>query len=203
MTGEMTDKQRDFIVSLLEKRDLSSLTIGQQAFFSDVVNLERLNKQKASDAIQLLKPLPFKTQASVETSVKEEPAEFANVSKGRYFIVDPTDSVEKFFKVDKPTDGRWKGYTFLHVQASDDFYPIKDTAHRNAVMAEIAKDPITAMNEYGIRLERCGCCGRTLTAKDSRLRGLGPVCAGRMRQFHQIELTLEDIQNLIRNADDA
>lgn len=103
------------------------------------------------------------------------------VSAGFYFIVDPTDNVEKFFHVTKGKEGgRWEGRTFLEVRASDTTYPIKLAVHREAVYREILKDPVKAMNEYGIRIGNCGCCGRTLTARDSRLRGIGPICAARL-----------------------
>ena len=116
------------------------------------------------------------------TSSKTELQEWeAKVDKGHYFIVDPTDNTEKFFKVQKPEPpSRWSGYTFIQVQASDYFYPVRDIAHKTAILKTIAEDPITAMNEYGIRLGVCGYCGRTLTARDSRLRGMGPICAGRI-----------------------
>lgn len=196
----ITDRQKDYILALLDKKDITSLSVQQEVFLEDRANLDRLSKDKASTVIQLLIKCNDKVKlAAVEVSEKVDDD---NVSAGRYFIVDPTDNVEKFFKVDKPDDGKWKGYTFLHVQASDDFYPIKDKAHREAVIAEIAKDPVTAMNEYGIRLGRCGKCGRTLTHIDSRLRGLGPVCAGRMRKFYQIELSADDIQNLLKGEED-
>jgi len=109
----------------------------------------------------------------------EEVAELeSQVDAGYYFIVDPTNNEERFFHVTKGKEGsRWEGYTFLDVRGGDFLYKIKDPAHREAVYREILKDPVTAMNEYGIRLGVCGCCGRTLTARDSRLRGIGPICA--------------------------
>jgi hypothetical protein len=103
------------------------------------------------------------------------------VKPGRYFVVDPTapeGKQEKFIKVDKPEPpSRWAGRTFLSSQASDDFYPIKDPKQREILLYLIYQDPIKAMNEYGMRLGVCGNCGRTLTARDSRLRGIGPICA--------------------------
>jgi hypothetical protein len=87
------------------------------------------------------------------------PADKPVPDAGYYFVVDPTSNPagkESFFRVSKPTDGRWEGYTFLSIQASDDFYPIKDKQRREIIFSEILKDPINAMNEYGIRLGRCG-----------------------------------------------
>jgi Family of unknown function (DUF6011) len=104
------------------------------------------------------------------------------IRAARYFIVDPTNNEERFFKVSKPVD--WKGNPTgevnLEVQASDYFYPVTDAKHRMAVYREIQKDPTNAMNLYGIKLGVCGVCGRTLTDRDSILRGIGPICASRL-----------------------
>jgi len=116
--------------------------------------------------------LETKARETAQTKLDDE------VDEGYYFIVDPTNNEERFFHVSKgKKGGRWEGYTFLDVRGGDFLYKIKDPAHREAVYREILKDPVTAMNEYGIRLGVCGCCGRTLTARDSRLRGIGPICA--------------------------
>jgi hypothetical protein len=87
------------------------------------------------------------------------------------------DDVLKFYHVDKPTEGKWAGYTFLNVRASDEMYPIKNTEHKKSIMAEIAKDPKEASMCYGRELGHCGICGRTLTDEDSRECGIGPICA--------------------------
>jgi len=107
------------------------------------------------------------------------------VQQGYFFVVDPTEDdpakVEKFFRVRHGKEGtKWQGYQFLDVQASDFFYPIKDQRRRFLILSEIAKDPVKAMNEYGLRLGRCGVCNRTLTDRHSILRGIGPVCAERL-----------------------
>ena len=46
-------------------------------------------------------------------------------------------------------------------------------------LQRIAEDPREAAVKYGRQIGRCGCCGATLTNKDSIARGIGPVCAGR------------------------
>jgi hypothetical protein len=85
----------------------------------------------------------------------------------------------KFYRVDRPTEGRWAGRTFVKVQASDDLHPVRGTAAR-AVLEAIAVDPKAAMLRYGLELGHCGKCGRTLTDEDSRAAGIGPVCASKL-----------------------
>ena len=172
---QATSRQVDFIRSLIEKRDLSTLDETQMSWIANPDNHENLTKDQASKVIGALKVLPWKVSNHQSFSANE-----VEVPAGYFFIIDPTDNVEKFFKVDKPTEGKWAGYQFLKVQASSDFWPVKNKEHRNAIFTEIAKDPTTAMNEYGMRLGRCGVCNRTLTARDSRLRGIGPVCAANL-----------------------
>lgn len=97
---------------------------------------------------------------------------------GRYAILD--EGVTKFFKIDAPDEGRWAGYVFVKIQASDELHPIKDREYKTRIINEIAKDPQAAMLAYGRELGHCGHCGRTLTNEESRAAGIGPVCAGKM-----------------------
>lgn len=172
-------------------------------------NYLRMSKKQAHNAIGKLVELPKKPAPAAEPKVQlslgtesvkpvdtTQPGWLTQVNEnsastvpdppdaGYYFVVDPTSNPpgkESFFRVSKPNEhSRWHGYTFLAIQASDDFYAIKDKARKEAIYAEILKDPINAMNEYGIRLGRCGVCNRTLTDRDSRLRGIGPICAARL-----------------------
>jgi Family of unknown function (DUF6011) len=178
-----SEKQVNYIKSLAQDRDLSGLTPEQNAALITDGYLETLNNNQVNEILSLLKQLPYppKDPAPVGTSNKEGGGS-TEVMAARYFIVDPTDNVEKFIHVQKPEPpSKWVGYTFVSVRASDDLYPIKDKTHREAILAEIAKDPVTAMNLYGIKLGVCGMCGRTLTQRDSRLRGLGPICAGKVQ----------------------
>ena len=105
-----------------------------------------------------------------------------DVPAGRYALRDDNGKTNnvRFYKVDCPTEGRWAGWTFLSVQASDDLFPIKDRATKAHILRRIAEDPQAAMLLYGKEIGKCGHCGRTLTNDESRERGIGPVCAGRM-----------------------
>jgi hypothetical protein len=191
----ITERQLSYIKSLIEKRDVSSLSIEQQLFLSVEDNLSLLSKKQASSAIKALlacnlKPIqpakPVSEPAQASQSASETTAEVAmdqwsEVPEGYFYIVDPSDNTEKFYRVTKGRpDTRWAGYTFLSVQASDYFYAIKDRSYKERIFAEILKDPVTAMNAYGLKLGRCGVCNRVLTDRDSRLRGIGPICAERL-----------------------
>lgn len=94
----------------------------------------------------------------------------------------------RFYRIDKPTEGRWAGYTFVKVQASDDYWPVKGQQKLLDVLGKIAEDPRAAAIRYGKEIGRCAICNRTLTNDDtpgpdgltSIERGIGPICASKM-----------------------
>ncbi len=83
-----------------------------------------------------------------------------------------TEDGVKFYRVKR---GYKPGFYFVDAQASDDFYPIRNRANREAILAEIAKDVQGALALYGQLIGRCGRCGKTLTSEYREL-GIGPVC---------------------------
>jgi hypothetical protein len=101
-------------------------------------------------------------------------AELPDLEKARYAV--EIDGTLKFYQIDKPRDGRWAGYTFVKVQASDETYPVKNPKLNIKILSQILKDPAEAMLRYGKEIGRCGHCGRTLTNEESRERGIGPIC---------------------------
>jgi hypothetical protein len=82
----------------------------------------------------------------------------------------------RFFKVDRPTEGKWAGYVFIKEQASDDLYPIRNRQRREAILAAISEDYKAAGARYGQEIGRCYVCHRTLTDATSRELGIGPDC---------------------------
>ncbi len=101
-----------------------------------------------------------------------------DVPAGRYAIRG-TDGVVKFYRVDRPTEGKWAGRTFVSVQAGDEFHPVRNHSQRVGILAGILVDPRAATVLYGRELGVCGVCSRTLTDESSRAAGIGPVCASR------------------------
>jgi hypothetical protein len=96
-----------------------------------------------------------------------------------HYAVENEDGVLRFYEVDRPTEGRWAGRTFVSVQASDERHPVRGAAGV-AVLTKIAVDAKAAMIRYGMEIGRCGHCNRTLTDEASRAAGIGPVCASKM-----------------------
>lgn len=100
------------------------------------------------------------------------------VEAGRYALRGE-DGVVRFYEVDKPTEGRWAGYTFVSQRASDERHAVRDRAQRERILAAIAADPDAAATLFGVELGICYACGRSLTDEESRRLGIGPVCRSR------------------------
>lgn len=162
-----TDKQLDFIRSLAAGRQLAE---GTTAEFLERLPLLNLTKQTASVMIDALLKLPPVVAPAHRSASPTVPS-------GHYAL--EQDGVMKFYKVGAPTEGRWAGYVFLDAQASDEYFPIKNRATKDVILAQIAKNPQEAMTRYGKELGKCGHCHRILTS-EWRLRGIGPVCVNKM-----------------------
>jgi hypothetical protein len=137
-----------------------------------------MSKSQASDVIGHL----LEQKKNAPKSAPKTDNTLPDVPAGRYALVAEKDGepTTYFFRVDRPTEGRWKGYTFVKVQAGDDLWPLKDAAKRRNVLAQIAADPQDASIRYGREIGSCGVCGRTLTDEQSRADGIGPICKGKM-----------------------
>lgn len=173
----MSPKQESFIQTLIGERDWDAIANGAEL-------RERLLKTvddttvpvsgaQASAIIEWLLAQPRKQDAGNPYAAKNTP----DVPEGRYAV--EMDGKLHFFKVRRPTEGRWDGYTFVDEQAGPQTYPVRRD-RRNAVLTLIAQDTHGALVRYGHELGRCGVCGLELTDEESRARGIGPVCAGKL-----------------------
>ena len=163
----ITPAQLKYLLALRTEKGLEDKFTEEQA--------AALTKAAASRWIERAKELPTVGRKTHFGIVPHED----DVPEGRYAIVDE-DGVLKFFVVDRPSEGKWAGWVFLKIQASDDLYPIKDPARKEFIYKAIAHSPREASMRYGRELGHCGVCGRTLTDPNSIALGIGPVCAGRM-----------------------
>jgi len=159
MERHATEKQINFIKKLIVEKD----------YEFDESNFDVITIKEASNLIQELLGRPSKIR-NVEKPIA------SGVESGYYAVIE--DGVLHFFKVDSPTEGKWAGYTFIRIQASNETYPIKNKERREKILDLIKADPREAMERYGQELGICGRCGRTLTDEESRARGIGPICAG-------------------------
>ena len=112
------------------------------------------------------------------------PGPAGDVPAGRYAIEEP-DGSTTFWKVDRPDSGKWAGYTFVKMLVASPSglveNAVRNKARREAVLAAVAQAGVAESSRlFGKRLGVCGVCGSPLTNEESRARGIGPVCEGRL-----------------------
>lgn len=178
----MTEKQSAFIRRLISTR--------QHAERYADLDLDALSVPEASAIIDQLLALPEREAATIYApggaGTVPAPA-LPDVPEGRYAVFTNADADRaagetalRFYKIDRPTEGRWAGRVFVSVQASDDWFPIRNADTRRAILEAIAADVTGALRRYGTEIGSCGHCGRTLTDATSRAFGVGPICRGRL-----------------------
>lgn len=170
---KLTDKQESYLRDLLAKRQLDPERKARALAILDS-ETEYMTRAQARASITWLLTQPRGDQSLAEIWNDDPASGFPDVPAGRYAVMD--GDTLKFYRVDRPTEGRWAGYTFLKVQASDDLYPVKNPGTKRLALEAIAVDPAEASRRYGRELGKCGVCGRTLTDETSRALGIGPVC---------------------------
>lgn len=161
-------------------------------------SLPRLTKQRVSQIIDSLKPLPKREATAATTSGDEswsvttindgyDKIAFAmtggdgkRVPRGSYAVHGgelrwQTTNELLFFSVWISNDGsRWS----VKMYSSDELVPLR-RAQQYEVLEVIARNPAACAERYGLEIGKCGICHRTLTNDVSRARGIGPICAER------------------------
>ncbi len=101
--------------------------------------------------------------------------------KGYYAVHDGEKM--RFFRVDKPKEGRWSDWVFVKEQHGGNFEKAgaqkPGTRYKGLagpLIAYIADHAEQSARLYGTELGRCCRCGRELTDETSRRLGIGPEC---------------------------
>lgn len=117
-------------------------------------------------------------RAAARKVATEVVAPQADVPAGHFAIVSQTGNNDlDFYRVDRPTEGRWEGYTFVkRIIGGRDDIPVRGAEARRVLAAIAAAGAESAMALYGREIGRCGRCHRHLTDDESRAVGLGPHC---------------------------
>lgn len=164
-----SDKQIQYVLGLQKERSLPPNYMEY-----DEATLKLLERDEVSNIIVQLKAMSRKVGTSTQATRFTMPP-------GRYAL--NTDGREwKFYQVDQPKDGRWKGYTFIKrlIGAPGDYKKLDmSPATRMAALSDIERDPRQAMINYGLQSGVCGRCSSPLSDPESLARGLGPICANK------------------------
>jgi hypothetical protein len=181
-----TDRQREYLHDLLNQQDLTAsikwmdatqgmdegeLKTAHAALHQRVDG--RLGKREASDWIEKLKALPA---SNIKGSGGHWPSIETDVPAGHYAVTGE-DGTTDFYRVDKPTEGKWAGRTFVKLQLSEVYERLSLSGTRSVLKKIQDAGPREAAIRYGKEIGRCAICNRTLTNNESIERGIGPVCA--------------------------
>jgi hypothetical protein len=174
---QASDKQKAYIRMLLEERVLpeSPPAVVERA---KVDPQFQINIRDASDLIEILtgfekKP---KQRGPVESAVPE----------GKYAIkwTNILEPYIEFYQVDKPDEGRWKGYTFVKrlIGAPGNFRqePVRGPAATEVLRSIVRAGTEESSKLFGQEIGVCGICSSPLTNDESRTYGIGPICRVKM-----------------------
>jgi hypothetical protein len=100
------------------------------------------------------------------------------IAAGYYAVESATGNNDlDFYRVDRPTEGRWAGRTFVkRIIGGNPDIQVRGAEARNALNRILAAGPDDAKKKYGQEIGQCGECNRHLTDETSRELGIGPVC---------------------------
>lgn len=140
--------------------------LGQQQWAGSVSVVEEANVAKAAAA------------ASEARNTRTGMPSADVVPAGRYAIDTQDGALNEiaFYKVDRPTTGRWAGYVFVKRMIGGNPDVAVKGAAAQTVLAAIAADAKGAAVRYGKEIGECGRCGIELTNDESRAYGIGPDC---------------------------
>lgn len=172
-TDEIRPRQLEYVTDLLQERNISAESRPAYAarlrvLAANPAAVADLTRVQASALIDCLSALPRRVDSVPVPRPESVPA-------GRY-AVQPEEGQLRFYKVDRPTEGRWAGYTFVERQESGDFRRISRGEQAQALRLIEAQGVKESAARYGHELGVCGVCARELTNEESRAAGIGPVC---------------------------
>jgi hypothetical protein len=135
--------------------------------------MDDMSAKQIGAVIDVLKPLVAAakfTAAKVAQPTTELPA-------GKYGV-EGIDGTIMVFSIDKPTTGKWAGWTFVNKLEGKNRTPVRDRDEKQAVLDEIeAAGYLQSAKLYGKATGRCSICDRELTDPNSIAAGIGPICA--------------------------
>lgn len=178
-----TEKQVKFANTLLEqlgrptRNEAEWIARGQtRRSISELINDLQIDVAFARERGELVKDTP-------RASSHFKAVDYPTAAEGNYAVTSLTGNNDlDFFKIDRPTEGRWNGFLFVKriIGGHDPERVAKATAEGWLALIAAPSTANAAMVKFGQEMGQCGRCGRTLTDEESRVRGIGPDCAAKM-----------------------
>lgn len=172
-----TDKAVSYCGALMLEKAVSTGADVEAATASIYGWLSGRSADDVSDSINRLKAEGFTGRTSAPAAAPSVDA----VPAGRYAVATEDGAINTlaFYKVDRPTEGRWAGFVFVKLIVSDDEQRLSKAASATVLAKIAAVGAEAASAAYGHEIGACGVCSRTLTNDESRERGIGPICAAK------------------------
>lgn len=166
-----TEKQLKYLTGLMEQKDHDNLDNSEvQETLMNLMDGKTIGKREASAAIEALLPLHNRSH---------EYARWPSVVEGRYALY-TGDGTVAFYKVDRPTEGKWAGRIFvkLLIGAPGHWHEMKASLETMARIEEMGA--VESARLFGYKSKSCGQCGSPLSNLRSRAAGFGEVCAAKL-----------------------
>ena len=190
-----TDKQVAFIHGLLRQR-----VVGQE--MAEDILTSTLTKRNASEFIEMLKALPFRSDAPARSEVVKNTAPTREIPNGIYTVADGNGWMTFRIAEESWANGRkviaylkgsnnevsYKGFGFVTPQGIRKWgsAQVSEKVLAGAQflltgnLDEARENFLNLAEAFAITSGNCLACLHTLTVPASVARGLGPVCAQRL-----------------------
>lgn len=171
----MTQKQQDFILSLLD---------GRQVHEDFIVELnsawETLTVANASSVIDTLKKMPFKKKSALvvpPSAIAELPKSFYAIPAPAVNLVLKDEVVENDYLFVVVAEYMGTRYMRKVLGSVGGFTRVKMTPRDVRAVADLLSvEPLVFIQKFGELHKVCGKCGADLTDEKSRAFGFGPDC---------------------------
>lgn len=162
-TAPASEAQLNFIASLLDKPQIEEI---DRIRYNAEMGRD-ITKSRASTVIGELKAIIAATPVA-QSSSNEAAAEGVYDLNGTFYAV----------RASRNDNTRRYAYEAIITDSSVTFEYSKATVYR---LAEARRLDLGEIEALSLQFSRCFVCGRVLKAKDSKARGIGPVCAKRVQ----------------------
>ncbi|AGT12782.1 hypothetical protein PHELEMICH_45 [Mycobacterium phage Phelemich] len=176
----MTEGQRGYLRDLmLKKAQIKGMDMGAA---EDTLDTWFATLTKADASVQIDKAQAWLKEnapsVAAAAPVVGHDVYATIVPAGRYAIETTDGAINSlaFYKVDRPTEGKWAGRVFVKLEVGGDEQRLSQKQGLGIIAKIAAAGAAQASARYGREIGRCGVCSTRLTNDESRAYGIGPDC---------------------------
>lgn len=180
-----SQKQLDYILSLIRQKDLSVLSAERQQKLKEIESVPAtwdsltttMSFTRAGEILDMLIPLKYLPRNEQDSeAVGAAHVVLVQLPAGRYAVENDQGEL-RFYKKWVSQDGKLHRIYVQHGYSESGIpLPGQIGVAKKILAAGVRECAI----RYGMEIGACSNCGRRLTNRISRALGIGPVCGGRM-----------------------